>query len=167
MSEVKTTLVTNTVENLPVLEEVPEGATLIAEVDGEFYRVKGEGTGGGIKTAIVKSSLYDAALAFVADPENATPPEGEQTYECINMTHAEAVEILKSGKPLDIQFLYSGDPLPLVTKAYLVVYLGAMDASESVDARDAIGIDWDMGSMAWTGAGFAFPDANAASETEE
>lgn len=36
----------NKVQNLPVLEEVPEGATLIAEVDGEFYRVKGEGAGG-------------------------------------------------------------------------------------------------------------------------
>jgi hypothetical protein len=42
MDEVKM----NKVQNLPVLEEVPEGATLIAEVDGEFYRVKGEGVGG-------------------------------------------------------------------------------------------------------------------------
>ena len=162
MDEVKT----NKVENLPVLEEVPEGATLIAEVDGEFYRVKGEGVGGGIKTAIVKSSLYDAALAFVADPESATPPEGEQTFECINMTHVEAVEILKSGKSLDVQFLYTGDPFPMVTKAYFVVYLGAMDAGESEDFRDAIAIEWDMGSMAWTGAGFVFLEANAASETE-
>ena len=32
MSEVETALVTNAVENLPVLEEVPEGATLIAEI---------------------------------------------------------------------------------------------------------------------------------------
>lgn len=159
MSEVKTTLVTNAVEILPVLEEVPEGATLIAEVDGEFYRVKGEGVGGGIKTAIVKSSLYDAALAFVADPENASPPEGEQTYECINMTLAEAVEILKSGKPLDIQFLYEGGPTPTVAKARLVSYIGALAASESEDFRDAIAIEWDMGSMAWTGAGFVFPEA--------
>lgn len=36
MSEIKM----NTVENLPILEEVPENATLLAEIDGEFYRVK-------------------------------------------------------------------------------------------------------------------------------
>ena len=163
MDEVKT----NKVKNLPVLDKVPEGATLIAEVDGEFYRVKGEGVGGGIKTAIVTSSLYDAALAFVADPESATSPEGEQTFECINMTHAEAVEILKSGKPLDIQLLCVGNMLPAVTKAYFASYIGAMAASESEDLRDAIAIEWDMGSMAWTGAGFVFPEANAASEAEE
>ena len=60
MDEVKT----NKVENLPVLEEVPEGATLIAEVDGEFYRVKGERSGGGslhdLSDVLVVSSIRTA-----------------------------------------------------------------------------------------------------------
>lgn len=51
MSETKLTY--NTVESLPVLEEVPENATLLAVVDGEFYRVPGDMVGGSSCDAII------------------------------------------------------------------------------------------------------------------
>lgn len=50
-----------------VLEEVPEGANALIEVGGDIKRVPGSGLGGGggIKTAIIKSSDYDNAIAGV------------------------------------------------------------------------------------------------------
>lgn len=46
------------------LTEVPDGAKVIAEVNGQIRRVPGSGLGGsgGIKTAIIKFSDYDQAL---------------------------------------------------------------------------------------------------------
>ena len=51
---------------------------------------------GGIRTAIIKSSLYDKVLAG-EDVELS-----EETFECINMTYEEAVGLMSSGEPLSI-----------------------------------------------------------------
>ena len=51
---------------------------------------------GGIRTAIIKSSLYNKVLAG-EDVELS-----EETFECINMTYEEAVELMLSGEPLSI-----------------------------------------------------------------
>lgn len=51
---------------------------------------------GGIRTAIIKSSLYDKVLAG----EDVEP--SEETYECINMTLDEARVAMHSGKPFSI-----------------------------------------------------------------
>lgn len=68
----------------PILEEVPDGAKVYAEVDGKVYRVAGDNLGGGgIPTAIFTLNT-DAD----ASPYTAT---------CDNMTFAEAKAIFESG----------------------------------------------------------------------
>lgn len=83
------------------LSEVPEGANVLGEVDGEIVRLPGSGLGGGggIKTAIIKSSNYDNMLAgvmtTVAEPDPVT-------YSCTNMTFEEAYETMAKGEPLAV-----------------------------------------------------------------
>lgn len=83
--------------DVELLAEVPEGCTALAEVDGVVKRVPSKGLGGegGIKTAIIKDSGYDNALAGVQTPRSAA-----LTYECINMTFEEAYQTMASGEPL-------------------------------------------------------------------
>lgn len=84
--------------DVEALTEIPEGANAFIEVNGEVKRVPGDGLGGGggIKTAIIKSSDYDNALAGV----QAAVAEAV-TYECINMTFEEAYQTIVSGEPLN------------------------------------------------------------------
>ena len=87
------------------LTEVPEGAKVLAEANGQIVRVPGSGlggSGGGIKTAIIKSSDYDQALQGVQSYDSAKP---EITYSCINMTFEEAYEALKNGEPMTVHFM--------------------------------------------------------------
>jgi hypothetical protein len=85
-----------------VLTEVPEGASVLAEVNGDIKRVPGAGLGGsGIKTAIIKDSNYDNMLAGPA-PSPAIAEGSTTTYECINMTFEEAYQTMASGEPLNI-----------------------------------------------------------------
>lgn len=79
------------------LEEVPENANALIEVDGAIKRVPGSGLGGdkGIKTAIIKSSDYDNALAGLQ-----TAQTSDVTYTCLNMTFEEAYQTMASGEPL-------------------------------------------------------------------
>lgn len=84
--------------DVEILTEVPEGASVFAEVGGAIKRVPGEGLGGaGIKTAIIKDSEYDNTLAGLATAISAAPAV---TYSCINMTFEEAYQIMASGEPL-------------------------------------------------------------------
>lgn len=80
MSDNKVTY--NTVESLPVLKEVPEHATLLAVVDGEFYHVPSGIVGGG--------SSYDAIIDVTGTFEevasnraSANPHFGAGSYEAI------------------------------------------------------------------------------------
>lgn len=84
--------------DVELLEEVPEGCTAFAEVDGVVKRVpsKGLGSEGGIKTAIIKDSMYDNKVAGGMAPMDSAP----YTYECINMTFGEAYQTLEKGEPL-------------------------------------------------------------------
>ena len=89
------------------LNEVPEVATVLAEVSGEIKRIPSSGLGGsGIKTAIIKDSGYDEAI--VSFSSSAAPSAmvaeaaPEYTYSCLNMTFEEAYETMASGEPLDI-----------------------------------------------------------------
>lgn len=89
------------------LTEVPEGATVLAEVNGAIKRVPGAGLGGsGIKTAIIKDSNYDNALAGVAVANTGTTAP---TYSCVNMTYEEACEILLNGEPLNVMLMLYDD----------------------------------------------------------
>lgn len=79
------------IAEVEALDKVPNGANALIEVNGEVKRVPGSGLGGGIATAIIKSSDYDSGVAGTS-----------VTYSCINMTYDEVCQILTSGKPLAI-----------------------------------------------------------------
>lgn len=84
------------------MAEVPKGASVLAEVNGAIKRVPGDGLGGGgIKTAIIKSSDYDNALTGIS-----TFASDDITYNCINMTFEEAVGIISAGEPLGVMLMY-------------------------------------------------------------
>lgn len=85
-----------------LVETPAEGATLFClNPDGTINRVSAANVGGsgGIKTAIIKDSNYDNALAGVQGATSAAPAV---TYECINMTFDEAYQLMASGEPLQV-----------------------------------------------------------------
>lgn len=86
------------------LSEVPEGASVLAEVNGDIKRVPGSGLGGsGVKTAIIKSSDYDDTISAFLNPVSPSAAAVQSvTYECINMTFEEAYETMASGEPLSV-----------------------------------------------------------------
>lgn len=92
------------------LTEVPEGAKVLAEANGQIVRVPGSGLGGscGIKTAIIKASNYDQAIQFMKG-ELPSLPSGDATYECINMTFEEAYEAMANGEPMNAHFMIGGN----------------------------------------------------------
>lgn len=82
------------------LGEIPDGANALIEVNGAIKRVPGSGLGGGgVKTAIIKSSDYDNAIAGVSTFVSSTPTV---TYSCTNMTFEEAHQTMLDGDPLGI-----------------------------------------------------------------
>lgn len=87
--------------DVEALTEIPEGANAFVEVDGEIKRVPGEGLGGagGFKTAVIKSDIYDEALAHMNNGGRMSA-DPEPTYSCINMTFEEAYSTLESGEVL-------------------------------------------------------------------
>lgn len=84
--------------DVELLEEVPEGCTAFAEVNGVVKRVPSKGLGdeGGIKTAIIKDSIYDDAIFAQVNPRR----DELITYECLNMTFEEAYGAMENGEPL-------------------------------------------------------------------
>ena len=89
-----------------LLNEVPEGCTALAEVDGVVKRVpsKGLGGAGGIKTAIIKDSTYNNIVA------GGMAPMGTYVgYECINMTFEEAYQTIENGEPLACFGMLTGE----------------------------------------------------------
>ena len=86
------------------MAEVPKGASVLAEVNGAIKRVPGDGLGGGgIKTAIIKSSDYDNALTGIST--FSSDDTDDITYNCINMTFEEAVGIISAGDPLGVMLM--------------------------------------------------------------
>ena len=83
------------------LTEVPDGAKVLAEANGQIVRVPGSGLGGsgGIKTAIIKASDYDQGLSGV---QSYKAEEPEITYSCINMTFEEAYDAMAKGEPMTV-----------------------------------------------------------------
>ena len=85
------------------LGEIPDGANALVEVNGAIKRVPGSGLGGGgVKTAIIKSSDYDNAIAGVSTFIASTPTV---TYSCINMTFEEAHQTMLDGDPFGAIFM--------------------------------------------------------------
>ena len=99
------------IAEVEALDKVPDGANALIEVNGEVKRVPGSGLGGGgIATAIIKSSDYDSAVSGVSTYAASGKPTA--TYSCINMTYEEARQIMTSGQPLAVMMMYnSGGPI--------------------------------------------------------
>lgn len=88
------------------MNDVPEGAKVLAEVNGQIVRVPGSGLGGdtGIKTAIIKSSNYDQLIKYMKG-ELPSNPSGDVTYECINMAFEEAYDALANGENMNAHLM--------------------------------------------------------------
>lgn len=114
------------------LSEVPEVATVIAEVDGEIKRIPSNGLGGaGIKTAIIKSSDYDEAIVSQMNPAApSTLVSAAIEYSCMNMTFEEAYATMAAGEPLDIVLMLFLDT-PCVAHAG-VLFAGTLGFGEPV-----------------------------------
>ena len=93
--------------DVEALTEIPEGANAFVEVDGEIKRVPGEGLGGagGFKTAVIKSDIYDEALASMSGNGGRASAAPEPVYSCINMTFEEAYATVMSGEVLKVVFM--------------------------------------------------------------
>lgn len=96
-----------TPNDLELLEEVPETANAIVEVDGEMKRVPGSNLGGGTPTAIWKLDLDDTAslslnggVAVASDTDDKARAASTVYYTatCDNMTFAEAKELMLAGE---------------------------------------------------------------------
>lgn len=101
--------------DVEALPEVPEVATVFAEVNGEVKRIPSSGLGGVVKTAIIKDSRYDDAVASMMNPVEpsvavADAVEPEYSFSCLNMTFEEAYETMAAGEPLDakVMMVYNG-----------------------------------------------------------
>lgn len=91
--------------DVELLNEVPEGCTAFAEVDGVVKRVPSKGLGGesGIKTVIIKDNYYDDILSGndIA-PDALSSSSNDFTT---SMAFEEVVAFLASGEPLQIYVL--------------------------------------------------------------
>lgn len=87
------------------LEEVPDGANALIEVNGDIKRVPGSnlGGGGGIPTAILRLNTGDSDSNTETASERAA--QIVYTYTCDNMTFDEAKAILSAGNPLNAVLL--------------------------------------------------------------
>ena len=110
-----------------ILENAPDNANVVCEVNGEVNRVPATKIGGGgIKVAIIKQT--------------------GAAYSCDNMTYEEAVEYLTNGVPF-LVFLFGGAEYMIAREVY---YNGT--SKIEVYATDSAGNRIDYW---WTSAGFA------------
>lgn len=106
----------------PVLEEVPDGAKVYAEVDGKVYRVAGDNLGGGgIKTAIFKlnadsgdgasvQSLLSGGVATLDAGDNARVGYNPvYTATCDNMTYEKCKAIFLAGGSVNARLVAHED----------------------------------------------------------
>lgn len=102
--------------DVEALPEVPEVATVFAEVNGEVKRIPSSGLGGVVKTAIFKEAYYDDCVAYMVnggggESYSATMDASGSDYNfsCINMTFEEAYETMANGEPLDAIIMVPAD----------------------------------------------------------
>lgn len=130
------------------LDEVPENANALVEVDGAIKRVPGSGLGGaaGIKTAIIKTSDYDDALAGVQ-----TTASAEITYSCINMTFEEAYATMAAGEPLAVMVMMNAEGAMCIPG--IVAFAGTALGYEALMVGAYFGSSMVMAQY-WTADGF-------------
>lgn len=92
--------------------------------NGDVQIETGAGGSGGAKMAIMRSSKYLDAL------QGNELPEGDETWECLNMTYSEAKAIITSGGvlPFALQLLVEEDGLtPMMFYGAVCILYGATD----------------------------------------
>lgn len=110
------------VEALP---EVPENATVLAEVGGSIKRIPGEGLGGsGNNLVIVESSFTDFYNPPVVEPQEAS---SSYTYTA-NMEFADALAAFRACE-LTNAALYSCTEVPMFLNCVIVDYGAVMQTS--------------------------------------
>lgn len=132
------------------LTEVPEGAKVLAEANGQIVRVPGSGLGGntGIKTAIIKDSLYDHAVAGVQS-YTQVKPEPAVTYSCINMTFEEAYETLTRGEPMKAHLML-GDGGYAMNREAAIFFVGT-----AINNTPCIAFGMSAPDLYWTADGLS------------
>lgn len=85
------------IADLPVIDSVPEGATVLAYNAGQLMRVNGENVGGGGTVVTIKMDGYDDAVAGIA-PAAAQAP----TFTC-DTAYDEIVQMILGGKNFSIK----------------------------------------------------------------
>ena len=137
--------------DVEALTEIPEGANAFVEVDGEIKRVPGEGLGGagGFKTAVIKSDIYDEALAYFSGNGGRVAESPEPTYSCINMTFEEAYATVKSGEVLKVVFM---DAVvgPMILDGFVVV-----PAADVLSVGYMLGAAFQSPTLFWTADGIS------------
>lgn len=139
------------------LTEVPENASVFAEVDGEIKRVPGAGLGGenGIKTAIIKDSGYDNMISGIAPATAAAP---EYAFSCMNMTFEEAMQTLASGEPLTAVCMYANSDYGVVVNEYsmnVILSITGMIESAAVSGPVIVMTFMQMNELYWTADGIS------------
>lgn len=119
--------------DVEALPEVPEVATVFAEVNGEVKRIPSSGLGGVVKTAIIKDSRYDDAISMMANGGGGGPvsapmvadadPRPAFDFSCLNMTFEEAYETMANGEPLDAKAMVVFNS-PMVIPAQAITFVG-------------------------------------------
>lgn len=122
--------------DVEALTEVPEEATVFAEVNGEVKRIPGKGLGGSeIKTAIIKSSMYDTTLAALVNGGAMEAEADSITYSCLNMTFEEAYQTMEAGEPMGAFGMFGGE-------GCVGVYGAAMFAGTAMTGAPLLGFEF-------------------------
>lgn len=105
------------------LTEVPEGAKVLAEANGQIVRVPGSGLGGsgGIKTAIIKASNYDAMLDYMSGKTSTRPDFKNVTFSCVNMTFREVHSAILAGEQVNIVGMFVPEGLTIQNVSFMAV----------------------------------------------
>lgn len=107
----------------PVLEEVPDGAKVYAEVDGKVYRVAGDNLGGGgIPTAMIVN--------------------GDDGYACDNMTFEQACALIDAHQPVMFLLYYNSAKSLSYTKS-----VKRNTSSLRIDISDGGTVMWGSGGI--------------------
>ena len=113
-----------------ILENAPDNANVVCEVNGEVNRVPATKIGGGgIKVAIIKHNTGSG-------------------YSCDNMTYEEAVEYLTNGVPFLI-FIFDGAEYKIARGVYY-------DGTSSIEIYAAGALNENI-THRWTSVGFVNP----------
>lgn len=135
------------------MDEVPEGAKVLAEANGQIVRVPGSGLGGsgGIKTAIIKASNYDAALDYISGKTSTAPDLENVTFSCVNMTFREVYSSILAGEQVNIVGMFVPEGVTIQNVSFIVFPDGIMmDMSVSAEGTTA-----HYKSLRWTESGIS------------